>query len=166
MSRFVRFTVTSSSAKLNDLPGSDAAAHMSEEVKDAGMVVPRAMMTSFFANGFMGLVVLISFLFSIQDLSDALNDKLGYPWLYAMRTSLSDGAVTGLTVVILLLALSSNIDFNASASRQAFALARDRGFPFSSWISRVRLHPRHFPAWVSPGLLRMAEGALCRSGQT
>ena len=119
------------------MTGSDAAAHMSEEVKDAGLVVPRAMVTSFFANGFMGLIVLISFLFCIPNVNDALNDDTGYPFLYVFRNFMSDGAVTGITVVVLLLVLSSNTDFNASASRQAFALARDRGFPFSSWLSRV-----------------------------
>lgn len=121
---------------------------MSEEVKDAGIVVPRAMVTSFFVNGFMGLVALIAFLFAIPSVYDALNDPTGYPFLYVLRSHMSDRATTGITVVILLLVLASNTDFNASASRQAFALARDNGFPFSKWISRVSQY-----AWVSPSLL-------------
>lgn len=120
---------------------------MSEEVKDAGIVVPRAMITSFFVNGLMGLVALISFLFIIPSVEDALNDDSGFPLLYAMRYSMSDGATTGIVVVIVLLALCGNIDFNASASRQAFALARDHGFPFSKWISRVSQY--------APGFLKL-----------
>ena len=124
---------------------------MSEEVKDAGIVVPRAMITSFFVNGFMGLIALISFLFIIPSVEDALFDESGsgYPLLYAMRYSMSDGATTGIAVVIVLLALCGNIDFNASASRQAFALARDHGFPFSKWISRVSQYAPGFPELYS-----------------
>lgn len=118
---------------------------MSEEVKDAGVVVPRAIVTSFFVNGFMGLIVLISFLFCIPDVVEALGDPTGYPFLYVLRTSMSTGAVNGITVVVLLLILASNIDFNASASRQAFALARDNGLPFSKWISYVSRYPWFIP---------------------
>lgn len=123
---------------------------MSEEVKDAATIVPRAMITSFFVNGLMGFIALIAFLFAIPSLKDALNDPSGYPWLYVMRSHLSDGVTTGVTVVIVLLALAGNTDFNASASRQAFALARDNGFPFSKWISRVSQRTRAFPSNVFP----------------
>lgn len=95
------------------------------------------MITSFVVNGVMGLIALIAFLFAIPNLTDALKDPSGYPWLYVMRSHLSDGVTTGVTVVVVLLGLAGNTDFNASASRQAFALARDHGFPFSQWISRV-----------------------------
>lgn len=122
-----------------NLSGSDAAAHMSEEVKDAGMAVPRAMVTSFVVNGLMGLVILVSFLFCISNVSDAVNDLdfPGYPFLYILRSSMSDGAVTGITVLLLLLLLAAIINSDASASRQTFAFAGDRGLPFSRWISHV-----------------------------
>lgn len=110
---------------------------MSEEVKDAGLVVPRAMMTSFFVNGFMGLILLISYLFCISNVEDALNDETGYPFLHIMRSFLSDEAVTGITCVILLIILICGINVEASASRQLYALARDKGTPFSKWISHV-----------------------------
>ena len=135
-------TIFSYSIELTRSLGSDAAAHMSEEVKDAGTVVPRAMITSFVVNGVMGFIALIAFLFAIPNLGDALSDPSGYPWLYVMRSHLSDSVTTGVTVVVVLLALAGNTDFNASASRQAFALARDNGFPFSKWISRVSQHTK------------------------
>lgn len=119
---------------------SDAAAHMSEEVKDAGIVVPRAIICSYVVNGLMGLILLISYLFCIPSIDDALGDATGYPFLYVFRSSMSTGAVNALTTVVLLLVISSNIDFGTSASRQAYAFARDNGLPFSSWISSV--HPK------------------------
>lgn len=109
--------------------GSDAAAHMSEEIEDASVVVPRAMVTSFFANGFMGLVVLMSFLFCIPNVEDALNDPTGYSFLFVLRSSMSNGAINGITMIVLLLMLASNVNFFASTSRQAFALACDNGLP-------------------------------------
>ena len=111
---------------------------MSEEVKDAGIVVPRAIICSYVVNGFMGLVLLITYLFCIPSIDDALADATGYPFLYVFRSSMSTGAVNALTALVLVLVISSNIDFGTSASRQAYAFARDHGLPFSSWISWVR----------------------------
>lgn len=110
---------------------------MSEEVNDASLTVPRAMMTSFIVSSLTGLVSLMSFLFCISNVSDALNDSTGYPFLYVLRLSMPDEAVNGITIVLLLLLLVAIINSEASASRQIFAFARDRGLPFSPWISRV-----------------------------
>lgn len=111
---------------------------MSEEVKDAGLVVPRAIICSYVVNGLMGLILLITYLFCIPSIDDALSDATGYPFLYVFRSSMSTGAVNALTTLVLVLVASSNIDFCTSASRQAYAFARDKGLPFSSWISWVR----------------------------
>lgn len=54
---------------------------MSEEIKDAGIRVPRAMIGSYFMNAGLGLVFFISFLFCITHLDSALNDDTGYPHL-------------------------------------------------------------------------------------
>jgi amino acid transporter len=110
---------------------------MSEEVQDASFAVPHAMITSFVINGLMGLIILITFLFCIPNVSDAVNDSTGYPFLYVLRSSMSNGAVIGITMVLLLLILAASIDSVASASRQTFAFARDHGLPFSRWISNV-----------------------------
>ena len=53
---------------------SDAAAHMSEEIKDAGKTVPRAMIGSYFMNGALAIVFLISYMFMMTDVSAALED--------------------------------------------------------------------------------------------
>lgn len=110
---------------------------MSEEVKDASLIVPHAMMTSFVVSSLTGLVSLTSFLFCIPNVLDALKNSAGYPFLYALHLSMSDEAVNGITVIMLLLVLVAVINSDASASRQIFAFARDRGLPFSEWIARV-----------------------------
>ena len=47
--------------------GPDAGAHMSEELKDASIQLPRAMMWSIFLNGVLGVTMVISFCFCIKD---------------------------------------------------------------------------------------------------
>ncbi|KAK3115166.1 hypothetical protein LTR53_005765 [Teratosphaeriaceae sp. CCFEE 6253] len=96
---------------------SDAPAHMSEEVRDAGLSVPRAMIASILINAGIGFIALISFLFALPSIDDAINDPSGFP--------------------LLLLLMVSNVAYQASTGRQTFAFARDGGMPFSKWIGHV-----------------------------
>lgn len=43
--------------------GSDATAHMAEETRNAGLVIPRAMWWSYVVNGFMVFLMLITYCF-------------------------------------------------------------------------------------------------------
>lgn len=119
------------------LAGSDATAHMSEEVKDAGRYVPIAIAWGYFSNGVMAIVVVISFLFAIPSVEDALDDATGFPFIYVFKNATSVAGVNGLTAIILIPVIFSNILFNASTSRQTFAFARDKGLPFARWIAKV-----------------------------
>ncbi|CBF82995.1 putative GABA permease [Aspergillus nidulans FGSC A4] len=116
---------------------SDATAHMSEEVSNAGRNVPLAIAWGYFTNGIMAIVLLIAYLFSIPSVEDALSDETGFPFLYVFRNAVSTAGVNGLTSIILIPVIFSNIFFNASTSRQTFAFARDRGLPFADWIAHV-----------------------------
>lgn len=53
--------------------GPDAGAHMSEELKDASIQLPKAMMWSIFLNGVMGVTMLISFCFCIHNVEEFVN---------------------------------------------------------------------------------------------
>ncbi|KAL2829432.1 amino acid/polyamine transporter I [Aspergillus cavernicola] len=119
---------------------SDATAHMSEEVSDAGRNVPLAIAWGYFTNGIMAIVLLIAYLFSIPSVDAAVNDPTGFPFLYVFKNAVSTRGVNGLTAMILIPVIFSNIFFNASTSRQTFAFARDKGLPFSKWIARVDPH--------------------------
>jgi amino acid transporter len=125
---------------INNFPGSDAAAHMSEEIKDAGINVPRAMVGSYILNGSLGLVFLISYLFAMTDLDAALNDPTGYPFLTVFAQAVSLPAVNGLTFIVTFLIFCGTLSYNLSTSRQTWAFARDQGLPFSNWIAYV--HPK------------------------
>ncbi|KAJ5278473.1 hypothetical protein N7524_004626 [Penicillium chrysogenum] len=121
---------------------SDATAHMSEEVKDAGRYVPIAIAWGYFGNGILALIIIVGFLLALPSVPDALNDSTGFPFLYVFRQFLSTSGLNGLTAIVLIPVMFSNILFNASTARQTYAFARDRGLPFADWISRVDPHRR------------------------
>ncbi|KAK2776549.1 hypothetical protein FQN52_003446 [Onygenales sp. PD_12] len=123
----------------------DATAHMAEEVKDAGRNVPNAISWGYIINGILALVFMVSYIFAIPSVEDALEDPSGFPFIYVFRNAVSVSGVNALTVIVLVLVIASNISFNASASRQTFSFARDKGLPFARWLSAV--HPtKHIPA--------------------
>ncbi len=130
-------------SRLKDFIGSDSAAHMSEEICDAGLAVPKAIMWSFGINAFLGLVFLIALLFAITDINAAINDPSGYPFIWVLMQALpgSVAGINAITAIMVILSLASNISFNASTSRQMFAFARDGGLPFSGWIAKVGQFP-------------------------
>lgn len=113
-------------------------AHMAEEVEDAGVIVPRSMWWSFLVNIPWTFGLLISYLFCMPNVADAVADPSGFPFIYVFsQATKSTGGTTGMTIVVELLIIMITISTMASTSRQTFAFARDRGLPFASWIGAV-----------------------------
>ena len=107
------------------------------QVRDAAVAVPRAMFWSFITNGIIGLGLVVSVVFSIPSLSDALNDPSGYPFIYVFREAMGTTGVNALTAVILVLVFASNVSYNASTAREMWAFGRDHGLPFGKWMAHV-----------------------------
>ncbi|KAJ5379215.1 amino acid permease [Penicillium cosmopolitanum] len=61
--------------------GGDAAVHMAEEVNNASLVIPRALMMSVGINGCLGFGMLLAMLFCLGNMDDALNTTTGYPFI-------------------------------------------------------------------------------------
>lgn len=118
---------------------------MSEEIKDAGKTVPRAMLGSYLLNGALGLVFLISYMFMMTDLQAALDDATGYPHIWVFSQAVSAGGVVALNAIPTVLIFAGTLSFNLSTSRQTWALARDKGLPFSGWLGQVN-KKLHVPA--------------------
>lgn len=124
------------------LVGSDAAAHMAEEIQDAGVVVPRSMWWSFIANVPPTLIVLVTYCFCIGDTASAIASPTGFPILDVFnRMTPTAGGALGLTFVLFVLLVIISVSCQASASRQAFAFARDDGLPLARYLGAV--HPRY-----------------------
>lgn len=125
--------------------GSDSVAHMAEEIENASVIVPKSMVWTFLINIPFTFALLLTFLFCIGDVGEAVASTTGFPFMYVFQNATgSVGAATGMTVVILALLIFITISSLASTSRQTFAFARDEGLPFSRWIGHV--HERwHIP---------------------
>jgi amino acid transporter len=113
---------------------------MSEETKDAGITVPRAIIGSYLLNSALGIVFLISYLFCLTDVTAALDDPTGYPHMWVFSNTVSIGGVNGLATIVIILIFAGTVSFNLSTSRQTWAFARDGGLPGYRWIAKI--HPK------------------------
>ena len=112
-----------------------------EEIKDASVIVPKSMVWSFLLNVPFTFGVLITYLFCIGDVQEAIRSATGFPFIYVFYNATgTTAAATVLTLVILILVTMITTSSLASTSRQTFAFARDNGLPFSKWLARVSPH--------------------------
>src|SRR5271163_1255031 len=110
---------------------------MSEEVKNAAKSVPKAMMSIYIVNFCLIFPAILTVCYHITDLDAALTDPTTYPTIYVLRQSMSDGWMTVILIIVVLLLICSNITYLAAVTRDLFAFARDQGLPFSNWIAKV-----------------------------
>lgn len=123
------------------LLGSDAATHMSEELQDASYTLPRAMIATGIFNGTLGLAMLVAFCFCLGDISHLQESRVamnGFPFIQVFENATqSTGGATVMTSILVVLSSFCCITNIATASRQLFAFARDKGLPFSSFFAHV-----------------------------
>ena len=94
-------------------------------------------------NAFLGLLMVITLIFTWGNLSEVADTATGLPFLqilYDVTKSLV--AVDVLAAVVIITLTASVIAVVATASRQIWAFARDNGVPFSRAIAYVRAHNR------------------------
>ncbi|KAL2350194.1 amino acid transporter-like protein [Cryomyces antarcticus] len=123
----------------SDLSRWSIEAHTAEEVEDASLNVPRSMVWAFVLNGLMGFVTLITYVFCIGDLTSALNSPEPFVATFLNSTG-STGGATGLTIILFILLIAGNNTCTTTESRQMWAFARDKGLPFSGWLSKIHPH--------------------------
>lgn len=86
-------------------------------------------------NSFMAFVMVITILYAVGPIDTIIEAELPYLNLFSATGSV--GVALFLAIVLFILIYSGNITALAATSREVWAFARDCGFPFSSWISRV-----------------------------
>ena len=124
-----------------DYLGADAVNHMSEEIKDASIILPKSIMWSYYLNGALGLIMLVTFCYCFGPLTtedSALNSPTKFPFITVFKRSTgSKKSATAMASVIIVLSVCGCISNIASASRSMFAFARDKGLPYSSFLAHV-----------------------------
>lgn len=123
---------------------------MSEEIKNPAVNVPRSVFFSLIFNGCLGFGMLLAVVFCIGDVEAVLEltKQVGFPFIAVfIQATGSVAAGTGMSVVIIVLAISAAVGVVATCSRIIWSFARDKGLPFSNILSRVsvtivELYPR------------------------
>jgi choline transport protein len=111
---------------------------MSEEIRNASMVVPRSLMTGLMINGTLGLAMLIATLYCMGDIDAALAENPSYPFMSIFHRAV--GSTTGaafMAGIVVVMAFSATTGCVASTSRVYWAFARDRGLPGWRFLKRV-----------------------------
>ncbi|KAK0826335.1 hypothetical protein LTR73_006199 [Friedmanniomyces endolithicus] len=125
--------------------GGDSAVHLAEELKDASYILPRAMFVAAIINYVLGFIMTVSFMFAIGDVSADLIDPSGQPWVAVVYRITGSQAAT-IVLILIMLTLPAEKMFMfffcavnqvTTSSRQVFAFARDKGFPFHKFLSKV-----------------------------
>jgi amino acid transporter len=116
--------------------GFESCGDISEETKDAGRKVPRAMRHTLIWGGVGSFILMAALLLAMpkHDPVVATVKGGGVPFILSQ---LSGGMEDFLLVVIIFAFFSCGSSVQGAGSRLAFSYARDGAIPGSSWISRV-----------------------------
>lgn len=111
---------------------------MSEEIKNAAVVVPRSILLSVLINGVLGFGMLLALLFCLGNIQDALTTSTGFPFMEIFLAGTgSTGGTATMIAIILIVAICSTTGMMAATSRQFWSFSRDRGVPGWKVWSRV-----------------------------
>jgi amino acid transporter len=116
--------------------GFDASAHTAEETVGAAVRVPRGIVHSVLVSGLFGWAMLCAVVLAIPDMDVAAQQGANafvHTIDAVLPRSLALALYAGISVAQYLCGLAAV----TSASRMAYAFARDRGLPFSSWMRHV-----------------------------
>ncbi|KAF9890416.1 hypothetical protein FE257_006084 [Aspergillus nanangensis] len=118
--------------------GGDAAVHMSEEITNAPVAVPRSIMLSVLINGTLGFGMLIATLFCMGNIDQALESPTGYPFMdiYLQATG-SVAGTAAMCSIITIMGMCTSVGMLATTSRQLWSFSRDRGVPLWRVWSKV-----------------------------
>ena len=117
--------------------GFESAGDISEETKDAGRQVPRAMRLAVIWGGIASMVLTGALLLAVpgagpKGVSHAVAG--GVPFILGQLPS---GVQDFLELMIIFAFFSCGTSIQGAGSRLAFSYARDKALPASSWVSRV-----------------------------
>ena len=125
------------------ITGFDASAHAAEETMSAAQVVPQGIVRSVWVSGTVGWIFLSVVVIAAPDLHAAAAKGEG-AFLSILNGVLPGPLVAALVVAIVVAQYLCGLATVTSASRMAFAFARDGGLPYSQrlrWVCPRRRSP-------------------------
>ena len=143
------------------LTGFDSAAQTSEETLDAARVVPRGIVMAVLISGIAGWIMLAALVLAIPNMDGAAHagEQVFFEIIRGVLPYWMHGPLyVGLGVAQFLCGLA----VVTSASRMAFAFARDGGLPFSGYLRRIspQGHTPSMAIWTIAGVTILFVAAL------
>jgi amino acid transporter len=118
------------------ITGFDASAHVSEETIGAAINVPRGIVRSVLYSGLAGWIMLSAVVLAMPDLDQAAQQGAGV-FIWTLRESLPAWGWRVMCGAIAIAQYLCGLATVTSASRMAYAFARDGGLPASHLLRRV-----------------------------
>lgn len=98
-------------------------------------------MSSLVINGTLAFLMGVTLIFTLGDVDSVLNTATYNPWIQLFYNATQSYAGTNAMVAIVIILLTACcISEVATASRQIWAFARDRGLPGHDWLMKVRTY--------------------------
>lgn len=95
-------------------------------------------MGSMAINASLALLMSVILIFTLGDVESILSTSTGYPFIQVFyNTTQSYAGTNVLLAIVIILLTACCISEVATASRQIWSFARDRGLPGSTWLSHV-----------------------------
>lgn len=100
--------------------------------------MPRSILSAVGFNAFLGLLGIITLIFTCGDLDEISDSPYGLPIISVFYNVTGSTTATVIMVLLLIIPLfGSDIACVATASRQVRALSRDHGVPYSTFVGQV-----------------------------
>lgn len=117
---------------------------MAEEVQDASKTIPPTIIWGMWSNAVLMLIMGITFIFTLGDAETVLNSPIGVPFIQVFLNATGSYAATNImTVIIVVTLVSACFSEVATASRQIWSFARDKGRISPTLTALVGQHDVH-----------------------
>ena len=117
------------------ITGYDASAHLSEETKGAANTAAKGMWRSIFYSAIGGYILLLAFLFAVQNPTDVTNGGGGVATIFT--EALTSGWASAILAIAAAGQLFCTFACMTSCSRMTFAFSRDGAVPGHKYWSKV-----------------------------
>ncbi|KAF8314483.1 APC amino acid permease [Clavulina sp. PMI_390] len=114
----------------------DGAAHLAEEVKNAAVIAPVAIVIAVISTGFIGFWINVALCYGIQDLS-ALPGATGLVFSQILWDSLGKRGALALWSFVIIIQVFTGLACQLACIRSIYAVSRDGAFPDRKLMAKV-----------------------------
>ncbi|MBB4071690.1 amino acid permease [Canibacter oris] len=127
--------------------GFEACGDVAEEVKNPGVVVPRAMRMTIYVGGMAAAFISLGLILAVPDYQAVMNGTATDPVGEIFVSVFGPNGFKVLMAIVLISFISCVISLQAAASRLLYSMGRDKQLPGSALLTKFN-HKRHVPPFA------------------